>query len=151
MLQNRPKTPKNAPKRPQVLPRKLKNSAAGPWERDRRTCFLVCRRQGVIPKAGGAAGDSAAGVLDPAAPPRGWAVSKLLWSIRSNAIDRNRFQNSLTSSLGSNSVADPCPQMVLGRHFSPPIFRSFFDSFRDRFLTDFGSFWGAILGSFSAF
>ena len=67
--QDRPKTPKNAPKRPQVLPRTPKNSAAGTWARDRQTCFLVCHRRGVIPKARGAAGDSAAGVLDPAAPP----------------------------------------------------------------------------------
>ena len=67
--QDRPKTPKNAPKRPQVFPKTPKNSAAGTWERDRQTCFLVCQRRGVIPRAGGAAGDSAAGVLDPAAPP----------------------------------------------------------------------------------
>ena len=65
--------------------------------------------RGVITKAGGAAGDAAAGVLDPAAPPRGWAVSKLLWWSRSDAIDRYRFPTLDNPSQGAQICRRPLP------------------------------------------
>ena len=64
------KCSQQAPDTPRRVQKRSQNSAAGTWDRDRQTSFPVCHQRGVIPKAGGAAGDSAAGVLDPAAPPR---------------------------------------------------------------------------------
>ena len=61
---DRPKTPKNVPKRPQLPPKnaqKQRRRHLGPGSPD---VFRVCQRRGVIPKARGAAGASAAGVLD---------------------------------------------------------------------------------------
>ena len=66
------KCPQQAPDTPRKVQKRSQNSAAGTWDRDRQTSFPVFHQRGVIPKAGGAAGDSAAGVLDPAAPPPRW-------------------------------------------------------------------------------
>ena len=66
-INNFPKTPKNDPKRPHVLPRTPKNSAAGTRERDRRTCFLVCLPERWSPKLG----------ERPVLPPQAFSIKKL--------------------------------------------------------------------------
>ena len=118
-LQDRPKTPKNAPKMPHVLPRTAKNSAAGTWERDRQTCFLVCRRRGVIPKAGGAAGASAAGVLDPAAPrPRVGPCQDHFGQVlvpQSMILDSKLLNLFPGARLWCRTLAVPSPQILPGR------------------------------------
>ena len=112
--------------------------------------------RGVITKAGGAAGDAAAGVLDPAAPPpAGGPCQNYFGGVVRFQIDQVRFQNSLTSFLGHASVADPSPtphRFLPSNHVWATCFPSYFSIiFRLRFWSDLGSFWGANLGSFSAF